>query len=354
MSSPSINIVEDLPEEAPPLDMEEVVSLLVVPDVWHASFTDEDKENVAKIIKWLNAGTYIQSWLARASRINIGTFNQVLRGKYPSSPAKWIRAALDTMATTDERQTSRVVPFVDSCSVYRYACSVYHRVRIYRMMGVFISEVGTGKTRAGQEYRARYSNTLFIEVLPKMAEGALLDELLEQLSLQHEMRGSANPNAKFKRIVSALKGTDTVIILDEAEELEPAALEYARRIRDVAKIGVVLQGAPKLLGLVKPNTGRFNRIRSRIGFWPDPITSIDRRDAEEIILAAFPNEQQIDKAALDAMWEVCGGSARVLVEALIPSIRDYGLRRGRQLDRALVLQIAKEAIRMPIKAGGAK
>lgn len=349
----SISIIEELPEETPPLDMEEVVSLLVVPDHWTAAFTDDDKQAVAKIIGWLNLNGHQQSWLARAARVNVGTFNQVLRGKYSASPAKWIRAALDTIATQDERQVSRSVPFVDSSSVYRYACSVYHRVRVYRTMGVFIAEVGTGKTRSAKEYKARYSGTILIECLPEMSVAAVLEELGDQLNLGTELRG-ASTHQRFKRISAALKGTESVIILDEAEELQNAALEYIRRIRDIANIGVVLQGAPKLLGLVKPNTGRFNRIRSRIGFWPEPITQIDRRDAEEIILAAFPDQENIHKAVLDAMWEVCGGSARVLTEALIPNVRDYGLRRGRELDRALVIQIANEAMRMPVKAGGAK
>lgn len=349
----AINIVENLPEETPPLEIDELVSLLVVPDTWAPAFSEEDKENVAKIVTWLNRTGQSQSWLSRAARVNNGTFNQVLRGKYTSSPGKFIRSVLDTIATQEERQISRTVPFVDTCNVFRVACSVYHRVRVYKTMGVFVAEVGTGKTRAGKEYKARYANTIMIETLPEMSASALLEELVDQLNLTHELFG-ASSNRRFNRLVAALRHTDAVIIVDEAEELKPEALEYIRRIRDKAEVGVVLQGAPALLGLVKPNTGRFNRIRSRIGFWPEPITAIDRRDAEEIFQAAFPDIEDIGKDVMEAMWDVCGGSARVLTEALIPNLRDYGLRRGRTLDRALVLQIATEVMRMPIKKGGAK
>lgn len=349
----SINIIEEIPAEPPPLELDDLGTQMVVPDTWHPSFTAEDKEGVTRVIAWLNQHGRAQSWLARASKINVGTFNQVLHGKYASSPSKQIRAALDTIGTLDERQVSRAVPFVDTCTVFKYACSVYHRVRVYRTMGVFICEVGTGKTSSAKEYRKRYSNTLLVECLPEMTAAGLLEELGEQLNLQHELRG-ASTHQRFKRTIQALTGTEILLILDEAEELQPAALEYIRRIRDIANVGVVLQGAPKLQNLIKPNTGKFNRIRSRIGFWPEAITQIDRRDAEEIIFAAFPDQENIDKSVLDTMWEVCGGSARVLTEQLIPNLRDYGLRRGRTLDKGLVLQIAAEAMRMPVVKKGAK
>jgi DNA transposition AAA+ family ATPase len=346
----AINIIDDLPEAPPPIGGDEDLDLLFVPQDWHPSYTDENKKGVATIIQWLNDTNRQQSWLARAAKINIGTFNQIVHGKYSSPPTKWIETALHLIATLKEREVTRVVPFVDTASVFKLACSVYQRVRVYQSMGVFVAEVGTGKTSAAFEYKKRFPNTtLVLECLPEMTPAAVLDDLCTQLNLMTEVRGLSTAQ-KFNRICHALKGEAMLLIVDEAEELQQPALELLRRIRDIAKIGIVLQGQPiKLLNMIKATTGRFNRIRSRISFWPEAIMAIDRRDAEEIVAAAFPDLEEIDPAAMDAMWAVCGGSARVLTESLIPNIRDYGLKRGRQLNAQLVMQVANEIMRMPVK-----
>jgi hypothetical protein len=333
------------------LDVGAEPTLLEVPANWHTRYTDADKTDVASVVAWLNRTAKPQSWLAKVSRTNAGTLNQVLRGTYTSPVGKFLSSMLDAMRVHDERAGQRGVPFVEG-SVWNLAGSIYHRARTYRNFGVFAGFVGTGKTRSAKEYARRTPNVYFIECYKGMGGIDLLDELLEKLNLEVESSG-AGKGKKLKMIERSLKGTDSLIIVDEAETIQPDALHFIRRIRDIANIGVVLQGTEMLLPMVKAERGRFGQIRSRVGFWPATVHAIERTDCDEIALAAFDDlETPPDAETLDAIWSVCGGSARMLVENLIPALRDYGLRRARPLNVTLVRQVATQVLQMSIPAKG--
>jgi DNA transposition AAA+ family ATPase len=330
-------------ENPEPLDIGTDTPQLEIPAQFGDRYSEQDRADVTQIVEWLNRTRKTQSWLARISRVNNGTLNQVLKGSYTSPPTKFLKAMLEAIASQDERMTTRGVPFVET-TVWRLAVSVYHRARTYQNIGVFSGYVGTGKTTAALEYARRTPNVYVVECTRNMSATAVLDELCEKLSLTYEARG-ASKEKKFLSIVRALRGTESLLIIDEADTISPEAMHYVRRIRDMARIGIVLQGTQNLLALLKPEHGRFDQIRSRIGFWPNTVAGISRQDADEVALAAF-DDVQVDRQTLDAMWDVCGGSVRLLCESLIPAIRDYGLRKGRPMNAALVRQIAIEALRI--------
>ncbi|WP_421793532.1 AAA family ATPase [Hydrocarboniphaga effusa] len=336
-------------QEVDGIDMAAEPARLELPSTWHARYTDQEKADVGTVIDWLNRTGKPQSWLAKVSRVHPSTLNSVLAGAYPSPTAKFLSPMLDAMRVQDERAGHRGIPFVDT-SVWKLAASVYHRARTYRNVGVFASNVGTGKTTAAKEYSKRYTNIYVIECVKNMSASALLDEMCEQLNLVAEARGGSKEK-KLKLVLRVLTGSDGLFIVDEAETLHPESLHYLRRIRDLAKIGIVLQGTAELIPMVKAEGGKFDQIRSRVGFWPATVQAIKRDDADEITLAAFEDlETPPAIEVLDAIWNVCGGSARVLAESLIPALRDYGLRKGRPLNVALVRQVAAEVLNMGVGA----
>ena len=158
---------------------------------------------------------------------------------------------------------------------------------------------------------------------------------------------------KFTAVVKALSGTGGLIIVDEAETMQPRALHYLRRIRDKAEVGVVLAGTEYLTGLIRPEHGQFDQIRSRVGMWPATVTGISRDDADEIVLATF-DDAPPDADVLDAMWSYCDGSVRVLAEDLIPALRDYGTAKGTPLSPTLVQQIATQVLGLQARKPGVR
>ncbi|AXF86417.1 hypothetical protein DTO96_102171 [Ephemeroptericola cinctiostellae] len=123
-------------------------------------------------------------------------------------------------------------------------------------------------------------------------------------------------------------------------------LHELRRIRDMAGVGIVLAGTEKLSALIMPEHGEFDQIRSRVCLWPKTITAISREDADALAQSSLDEQGELDKPVLDALWSYSKGSARMLMENLIPAIKDYGINKGEALDESLVHDIAKQVLNL--------
>lgn len=315
-----------------------------------AAYTPQDHEKVEKIIDWLDRNKQSRAWLAKKASLPGGTVSQVLGGKYPSSPAKQLNQLLSVLDTETERLKDGTPDYVRG-SVHKLLQIVCDRTRKHQNFGVITGHVGIGKSRFCVEYQKANPLTLLVEVSPSMSPGVFMEELLEKLNnaIPHSL------SAKFKELKRVLKGTNYLILVDEAEKMSASAMEYLRRIRDMAQIGVVLVGTEKLTTLVKPQHGQFQQIRSRVGMWPKTIQSITRDDADDIVRTSLPDAGELPDDLLDVLWAYCDGSARVLTENLLPALRDFGIARGAKLSSELMHSIANKVLFMERpRAQGAK
>lgn len=328
-----------------------------------AHYADVDREMVAQVIDWLNAQNegvtdknkrFSQSWLARLSRLDPSTINQVLRGKYPTSPRKQLKAMLDAIADHERKATAGAsgMPYVTT-GVYKLVRNTSERARSMNSFAVVAGFVGVGKTAAAKHYASEYGNTYLIEANPSMTASVLLNEIMAALKIGiHPRYGkSQTMDARFASIVEDLRNTATLLLIDEAETMSHKCLHQLRRIRDKANIGIVLLGTEKLDALIAPEHGEFDQIRSRVCMWPNVIKSINRKDADALAQAAFDAYAggelgELSDDVLTALWGYCKGSARMLVENLIPSVRDFGLKKGEVLDASLVHDIAKQVLNL--------
>lgn len=314
------------------------------PSEFAATYTADDIQSLQAAYTWLNrTGAPTKEWLATATGYASGTLASVLSGKYNANPSKHLKVIQDVIARHDERQAKGIDDdrFVET-STYKLAQVVCDRARTYRNFGVLSAYVGTGKTTALKRYAHDNSGTLLIEADPSMTSSTLLDEIMEQANIPPV---GASRDKKIRAIVKALKGSDRLIILDEAEKVSVSdksnnALEFLRRISDKAGVGVVLAGTEKLYALIAPE-GVFGQIRSRAPIIPAVIKTITKEDATLLINNALP---QADEAIIKTIWSLCRGSARMLCEGLIPALKDYGLAQDRELTSALVLAIAKQVM----------
>lgn len=333
-------------------------SLVEVPTSWGEKYTEEDKEKATRIVNWLRDGQEhepgfehqrSQTKLSKAANIKATTLNTVIAGKYPSSPTKWLDTALDTIRMQMQRETQyrTTTPFVET-SVYRTVLAACKRAHTYRNFAVVAAYVGTGKTTAVKQYAETHSNVFLIEATPDMNAGVLVNELVELLKADVHKANKYSEGTKAEKmrgIINRLKGTDSLIILDEAETVSTQTLEYIRRISDNAGIGVVLSGTEKLKPMIRDPRGRFGQISSRVSFWPKVITSITEKDVEMISHSAMQYDGvALTPEVLDAFWQMCEGSARVLANNLIPGVRDYGLRKGLELTPELIFKVGQELL----------
>ncbi len=313
-------------------------------------YTDQDLKNLEIVKDWLDERKLTtndiqrvsQAALARMARIGVSTISQILSGTYATSPTKIIEQIISAIKHIEEQETD-LLPAVET-SVFKMVQTACTMARRNRNFAVISAYVGLGKTFSLKYYAKQNPNTFMIEADPTMTPQTIVKEFAKRI-LGPDAHGTNY--VMLEAVISELKDTDSLIILDEAETLTPKQLHIVRRIRDKANIGVVLSGTEYLNGLIKPEHGQFDQIRSRTGFWPETIRKITKDDGAALVQAAFPGEDISDEV-IERMMAYCQGSARMLVEGLIASVNQF--RKGRELDTKLVDAIAAQALCLhPIK-----
>lgn len=323
-------------------------------------FTDKysaaDKQAVEQIFKWLQDGAdhvpghaqqRTRAKLARAAGLSASTTSLILTGAYISPPTKMLKKMTEVIDREGRRQREIVrLPWVDT-TVSRMVFSICHRTHLYRDIGIIAGRPGTGKTEALKRYAAEVDSAILIEASYNMSAGLLLDELIERIKapVRTAHNGSRGTQAqRLRAVIDALKGTDSLLVIDEADTLTPSNLEHVRRISDLAGIGVVLAGEPRLHGMVRDPDGRFGRIHSRVGFWPQVIRTITEDDCSALVTAAHESDPvELTPEIIDAYWQVCEGSTRTLSK-IVPNVRDFGLAQGNKLTPLLIFTLAQKTM----------
>lgn len=301
-----------------------------------AHYTPADITLIHTIQAWIADKQYTQAAVARLARTSPASLNQILSGAYGASPSK-ILAAIESALHNVDDSSSLNIAAVET-SVFKLAQAACSQARLYRNFAVMSAYVGTGKTYAMRHYAANHPNTYLIEATPMMTVNTLI-KLLARKVLGYEAKGGIDD--KFNAIINAVSKTDTLFIFDEAETVTPGVLNTLRRLRDIANVGIVLCGTEYLRGILKPEHGQFDQIRSRCGFFPETIQAITPADAAALIQASFGAEE-VAEDVVERMYRYCQGSARMLVEGLIAGLREF--RDGRPLTIKLVDAVAKQAL----------
>jgi len=302
---------------------------------WPSHYSAQDVALIETALAWIAQRKYTQAALSRLARISASSLNQILKGVYATSPSKMLVAVESAMRHADESDGLAVAPVETSVfKVGHAACSMARR---YRNFSMFCGYVGTGKTFALKHYVATHPNTYMIEATPTMTPQSLVKQLARVI-VGIEKGSIAT---KFDQIIASLQNTDSLIIVDEAETITPHQLHAIRRIRDLANIGIVLSGTEHLAGLIRPEHGQFDQIRSRTGFWPETVKSITEADAAALTQSAFGAEEVADDVVA-RLYAYSKGSARMLVEGLIAGVREF--RKNRPFDVKLVDMVAKQAL----------
>lgn len=299
-------------------------------------YTETDITHIERIKAWMAEKKYKQAELARLARVATSTFSQILSGSYITSPSNQLVAVISAMRSAEETNNDST-PAVET-SVYKLAHQCCEMARRYHNFSVLSGFVGVGKTFALKRYVATRPNTYLIEATPTMTPSSLV-KLLARKVVGCDVKGSIAD--RFDSVVDALRNTDSLLIVDEAETLTPRQLHTLRRLRDLANIGILLSGTEFLKGMLKPEHGQFDQIRSRCGYWSVTITCISADDAAALVQSHFGAEEVPDEV-VTRLYQYSKGSARMLSEGLIAGIKAF--RKGNSLSVKMVDEIAKRVL----------
>ena len=201
-------------------------------------------------------------------------------------------------------------------------------------IGVCYGESGLGKTIAVKEYAKRNPDVILIEADLGYTAKVLFSELHKKLG----MDGAGGLHNMFEDVVSKLKSSGRLVVVDEAEHLPYRALELLRRVYDKAGVGVLLVGMPRLIANLRGKKGEFAQLYSRVAV-AGRLESLKPQDTQSIVTTVIPGSNGLWKA----FHESAGGNARVLDNLLTLSTRVAGLN-----NMAVTPDIVNEAAEMLI------
>ncbi|KAK3608764.1 hypothetical protein CHS0354_006805, partial [Potamilus streckersoni] len=215
---------------------------------------------------------YTQADIARKTGLSPAAVNQILHEKYPSSPSHFLMRIEDALNMSAPK---RKVPNFIETSMVKLITKAAVKARQEACICVVSGAPGTGKTRAVKNLNPLKNLPVYlVEADTVMTADRFLSEISQSIGIEVYGR----PGAKFGRIIEKLYGTPALLVIDEADTLRPNVLETARRIKDKAEIGMLLIGNDRLNSLLRPKDGVFDKLRSRIKFYPKYVSSISIED----------------------------------------------------------------------------
>ncbi|MGZ8181441.1 MAG: AAA family ATPase [Methylobacter sp.] len=306
---------------------------------YKSTYSDEDKLMVQRINDWLAEPGRTGADLSRLTEIKEGTRSSILTGAYISSPTKFLQRMIDAIDRVEARnqEAKHDIPFT-ATSVAVQIETVCKRTHLDRDFGFFSGKVGVGKTTALRSYARKTQSAILIEAFEGIDNSTFIHELIIATG---SVAVKGTMAMQMAGLIKSLKGSDRVILVDEANWLPKRSFGALRRISDVAEIGVVLVGTAELLPMVQDPEGRFGQISSRIGFWPALAKQISEKDCA-LLVTSYSAEEPTE-SVLKAFYGCCEGSARTLKNLLKNTYR-YANKNNAEITPELIKRINQQAM----------
>ncbi|OHD22791.1 MAG: hypothetical protein A2Y38_20200 [Spirochaetes bacterium GWB1_59_5] len=213
-----------------------------------------------------------------------------------------------------ERETSRGklldIPIQETAILKQVAaaCDIaYEETDI----AVIVGYAGNGKSLALREYVRRHGFVYYLEANKSTSPHVLIVRLAEVFGLS--VKGNAAEITA--RIATFLAGRDTLVIIDQADDLADCALEWLRQIvYDEGKTGLVLAGIPKLAGQIMNARNDHDQLLSRVGLYVR-LPPVETPDMARVVRSVWPTISEEVEASFIACATLVQRSER------LPSLR---------------------------------
>ena len=160
-----------------------------------------------------------------------------LAGTY-KTPHTMVPKVEELVRLNEKKKVTPKEPDFAETSVSRTVFNAVSYAHLRGTVSVVYGDAGVGKTCAIREYLKKNSLALAITIAPTYASITGVNELLaEQLGVRERVARRLT-----REIVSKLKGSGRVLIVDEAQHLTVRALNHLRCISDESGVGIALIG----------------------------------------------------------------------------------------------------------------
>ncbi len=237
-----------------------------------------------RINELLAAGEVTQAALAKQIGISSGALSSFLTGNYRGNNeniAKKLLAAVESAEVRENAVLTVKEPEIIETNIMREMWFGLDYASKRNSIVVIYGDPGIGKTVAIETYVKTNINAIFLTAGPNTRSGRdIMEELLEAGNKKAEGRN----RLLEKNIIAMLKGSNRMIIIDEAHFLRLDGLETLRRIYDATKCPLVMVGNPKIMEIITEKnrtiTGQFFSRSVRLAL----DSKVPMEDVEGIVL----------------------------------------------------------------------
>jgi len=204
-------------------------------------------------------------------------------------------------------------------------------------MGAALAPSGTGKTETCKEYKRVNRATVFVTAdITTKTPSKILRRMIEQVG------GVGRKNSVsdyLHALIERLKGTNRLLIIDDAHFLSWEAFELVRKLHDCACLGIVYVGQERLYEQMKGTEGRaylFDQIYSRIAIKRDKFRT-SKKDTRAIVDSRCPG---LDGECIDFLAARAKGQGRY---RYVTNLLDVAMMINEQYGTPLGLPLLMEA-----------
>lgn len=272
-----------------------------------------DEALIAAIRQEMEESGLSQTRLAAQIGKSSSALSQYFNGTYPSAKGREEIATLLAQwldARHEKRRSLSEIPEVPGYTETPSSKRIHAALAYAQMFGdsaVIYGQPGVGKTCTAQAYQRSAPNVWIATMSPATATvAAALEEVCDAVGLRDTLHGAA----KMKRAIARrVRGTQGLLIIDEAQHLSTRALEELRTLNDATDVGLAYMGSERVQVRLTGGSRSEDtaQLFSRQGKW----VGIQKTTAKDI-------------AALVEAWGI--GEARVLEIAQEIGSRPGGLR----------------------------
>src|SRR5574344_967087 len=254
---------------------------------------------------------YTLTYVSHAINVSNTTLHLWLGETYTGNVNKISESVRNFLEIEKLREKKISIEFINTSIVE----DVYDIARICHVdgeIGVCCGDPGVGKTYAVKKYAIENTDVILIEADLGYTTKVLFSEIHKKIGFD----GLGTTHNMLQDIVTKLKSSGRLIIIDEAEHLPYKALDLVRRIYDKAGVGILLVGMPRLIMNLRGEKRQYAQLFSRVGI-ATKLSGLTQADTKEIIRSVLPDSREVFKL----LYESCVGNTRVLVKLLVRAIK---------------------------------
>lgn len=237
-----------------------------------------------------------QTAIANELGISDAALSSFLRGSY-KTPHMIVPKVAELLKVTGKRKVAPKEPAFVETTVAKRVMEAISYCHLQGKIAVVYGDAGVGKTQAVRAYLRENSLAIGITISPSYASITGVNELIaDQLGIRERVARRI-----YAEIISKLKDSGRVLIIDEAQHLTVRALNHLRCMSDESGVGIALIGNEevytKLRGSGKAD---FAQLFSRIGMRREVLTSTTTKEDIRKVFA----EAHLEEDALELLYRI--------------------------------------------------